>query len=399
MQDNQANQTQGLSDFDWESLTKEKYNSKVKLSKQDSINGTKILCKEPYAQELYDKYREFEKTNGIDLHAQKDLNVGQLYSVRATAISFKDDVVRTIEKNSGIEINIPFKEYGGDLESLKSGKNIEFKVILTRATVNCEYIGSEKKSRSVNYKEELIRHLEENTWFEVTIKKLIKGGYIATYKDEIECFVPGSQAGANVIKDFSVLLGETINVMVDNYDKSNDLFIVSYKKYIKYSLPEKVSDLRFGKLYTGTLTTRPYDFGIFVELENYYTGLVHSSDFENYDEVKRSMRAGDDIDVYVKGVNYKKHKNEYRIVLSLKKDEIPEDLIQWDNLKEQMEGNTFEFSMSNEKKGVIEVHFNGESIEIGLGKEYSNVNLEDYSRVTIHNVNPLTKSINYSLTT
>ena len=80
-------------------------------------------------------------------------------------------------------------------------------------------------------------------------------------------------------------------------------------------------------------------------------------------------------------------------------DQIPEDLIQWDNLKEQMEGNTFEFSMSNQKKGVIEVHFNGESIEIGLGKEYSNVNLEDYSRVTIHNVNPLTKSINYSLTT
>ena len=397
MQEQNVNYTQGLSDFDWESLTSEKYNSKVKLSKQDIKARTKILCKEPYAQELYDKYRAFEKSSGISLHAQKDLIVNQIYTVTATAISFGDDVIKTIEKNSGIEINIPFKEYSGNLDDLRQGKNITFKILLTRATEDCEYTGSEKKSRSINYREELISHLEQNTWFEVTIKKLIKGGYIATYKDEIECFIPGSQAGANVIKDFSVLLGETINVMVDNYDKSNDLFIVSYKKYIKHSLPEKVSDLRFGKMYTGTLTTKPYDFGVFVELEKYYTGLVHSSDFENYDEIKKSLKAGDDIDVYVKGVSYKKHKNEYRIVLSLKKDEIPEDLIQWDNLKEQIEGKVLEFSIPNNRSNTIEAHFNGESIEINLSNEYKNVDLKGYSGVMIHSVNPLTKSINYSL--
>lgn len=184
--------------------------------------------------------------------------------------------------------------------------------------------------------------------------------------------------------------------MVDNYDKSNNLFIVSYKKYIKHSLPEKVSDLRFGKMYTGTLTNKPYDFGVFVELENYYTGLVHSSDFENYDDIRKNLKAGDDIDVYVKGVSYKK--NQYRIILSLKKDSIPEDLVKWDRLKEDLEGNTFDFSEHETKRNTISMYYNGEAIELKLDKQYRKLDLSNFSKVLIHNVDPLNKRLNYSLT-
>ena len=185
--------------------------------------------------------------------------------------------------------------------------------------------------------------------------------------------------------------------MVDNYDRSNDLFIVSYKKYIKHSLPTKVSDLRFGKLYSGKLTTKPYDFGVFVELENYYTGLVHSSDFENYDEAKRNLRAGDDIDVYVKGVSYQKKKNQYRIVLSLNKESIPEDLIEWDNLKEALEGKEFEFSQLGNKRGFIEIYYDGKPLEIKLGREYNKVDLSKFTKVKIYKVDSLNKTFSYSL--
>lgn len=396
MQKNNKNYGQPLEDFDWDSLTNEKYNSKVKLSDQDRRDNTKILCKEPYAQELYDMYKKYEHENSIDLHVSKDLEIGQLYKVQAKSICLNTGVIKAVEENSGVEISIPLKEYGGDIEELKKGNGINFKVILYKANRDCEYVASEKKSRSINYRDELITHLDENTWFDVTIRKLIKGGYIATYKNEIDCFIPGSQAGANVIKDFSILLNKTISVMVDNYDKSNNLFIVSYKKYIKHSLPEKVSDLRFGKIYTGKLTNKPYPFGVFVELENYYTGLVHSSDFENYDEASRSLKAGDDIEVYVKGVTYKK--NQYRIVLSLTKESIPKELIEWDNLKEDLEGNKFDFTEHETKRNTILMYYNGESIELQLGKQYRDLNLSDFSKVLIHNVDPLNKRMNYSLT-
>lgn len=396
MQESNKNYGQPLEDFDWDSLTNEKYNNKVKLSDQDRRDNTKILCKEPYAQELYDMYKKYEHENSIDLHVSKDLEIGQLYKVKAKSICLKTGVIKAVEERSGVEISIPLKEYGGDIEELKKGNGINFKVILYKANKDCEYVASEKKSRSINYRDELITHLDENTWFDVTIRKLIKGGYIATYKNEIDCFIPGSQAGANVIKDFSILLNKTISVMVDNYDKSNNLFIVSYKKYIKHSLPEKVSDLRFGKIYTGKLTNKPYPFGVFVELENYYTGLVHSSDFENYDEASKSLKAGDDIEVYVKGVTYKK--NQYRIVLSLTKDSIPKELIEWDNLKEDLEGNKFDFTEHETKRNTILMYYNGESVELQLGKQYRNLNLSDFSKVLIHNVDPLNKRMNYSLT-
>jgi len=397
MQKNNLKETSPLKDFDWDSLTNEKYNSKVKLTDSDVKNGTKVLCKEPYAQDLYDMYRKYESETGADLHVSKDLEVGQLYTVKAHSICFKTDSIKTTESNSGVEIIVPFKDYAGDLEDLRKGNGTTFKVILYKASSDCEYVASEKKSRSINYRDELLDSFENNKWFEVTIKKLIKGGYIATYKNEIDCFVPGSQAGANVIKDFSILLGRTINVMVDNYDSSNNLFIVSYKKYIKHSLPTKVSDLRFGKLYTGKLTNKPYDFGIFVELENYYTGLVHSSDFEDYDEIKKNLKAGDDIDVYVKGVNYNKKKNQYRIVLSLNKESIPDELIEWEKIKEGLEGKEFDFSIIEERSNAIEIYYEGQPLEINLGKEYDNVDLSTLSKVLVHKVDPLNKTFSYSL--
>ena len=387
----------GHSDFDWDALSGGKYNNSIAITRADKKSGTKILCKESYAQEVYDLYNKYESQTGIDLHTLKDLEIGQIFEVTATSIHFTREEVKTIEKNTGIEIAVPFKEYSGNLDELMSGKNITFKVMLTKANDNCEYVGSERKSRTVNYRDEMLAHHKNNTWFEVTVNKLIKGGYIASYKDEIECFIPGSQAGANVIKDFSILLGKTINVMVDNYDKSNDLFIVSYKKYIKHSLPTKVSDLRFGKVYSGKLTNKPYDFGVFVELENYYTGLVHSSDFENYDEVKRSLRAGDNLDVYVKGVSYQKNKNQYRIVLSLNRDSIPDELIKWDQLKDDLEENEFEFTIVNERKGIIEFYYDGDPLKVTLDKKFLKVGLDQLSKIKIHGVNPLSKSFSYSL--
>ena len=389
--------TEPLEDFDWNLHETHKYNTKIKLTDQDKLDNRKILCNEPYAQDLYDKMVAWENTIGENFSFVKDLELHKIYDVRATSICFNTNTIRAVEKYSNIEVILPFKEYTGDLDSLASGneENINFKVILYKSNGNCEYYASERKSRTINYKDELLNNLKDNRWFEVYIKSLIKGGYIATYKNEIDCFIPGSQAGANVIKDFSILLGKTINVMVDNYDKSNSLFILSHKKYIKHSLPHKISDLRFGKEYTGRLTTKPYDFGMFIELDGYYTGLLHSSEFKDYHTVKREMRAGDTVNVYVKGVSMKK--KEYRIMLTLDRENIHTETLQWDDLKENIEGKDFEFSVSESDHNMIDIYMNGDSIQLKLSDIYLDKDLSEFSKITIHKVNVLEKAIKYTL--
>lgn len=395
MEKPQPTSSEPLEDFNWDLYSNGKYNTNVKLTDKDTKEHRKILCNESYAQDLYDKMVEWENEKGDDFNFSKDLKLNSVYNVTATSLCFNTSSIRAVEDCSNIEMIIPFKEYSGNLDDLSNGENSSFKAIIYKDNGSCEYYASERKCKSINYKNELLNNFKENRWFEVKIKSLIKGGYIATYKNDVDCFIPGSQAGANVIKDFSILLGKTINVMVDNYDKSNNLFILSNKKYIKHSLPYKIADLYFGREYEGRLTTKPYDFGMFIELDGYYTGLLHSSEFKNYNTAKHSYKTDDIIKVYVKGVSLKK--KQYRIVLTLDKETISDEVLQWNNLKEEIEGNNFDFTINSDDSRMIDIYINGESIKLKLDDIYLNKDISNFNKIFIHHVNVLDKAIKYTL--
>lgn len=369
-----------------------KYNTTVVLTDEDVASGVKIMCQEPYAQELYNKMKEYEEQTGKDLHACKDLDVGYIYEVRATQISFDDKLIYTEEIKSGVRIEIPFKEFASSIEDLAKGENLVFNVMVTKSDNGGHVVGSEKNCVSINLKKELFKLSEENKWFEVKIKKLIKGGYIAMYKGSIECFIPGSHAGANVIRDFSKLLGRTMNVMVDNYDQSNDLFILSYKKYIQKSMPKMVSELQFGKRYTGILTNKPYKFGIFVEFSDYYTGMVHSSEFENYDNVMREMKAGDELEFYVKNVT--KKNGQYRIVLTLDENGIDPEKREWDSLRNRTENKIFDYQVDSNSNS-IEIDIDGNPVKVTLRRKDLEKNLNMYPKVKVFKVDPINKNLKF----
>ena len=369
-----------------------KYNTKVKITEEDRKGGLKILCKEPYAQELYDKMKAYESQTGERIHAMKDLVEGGIYQVVAKQISFEDRMITVNEVNSGTQIDIPFREFSREIESLTRGEGLNFKVMVTKSTGSNEFIGSERKCLSVNYKAELVQHLESDTWFEVKILKLIKGGYLAKYKDSIECFIPGSHAAANIIRDFNKLIGKTINAMVDNYDQNNDLFILSYKKYIQHSMPQMVSELEFGKQYTGILTNNPYDFGVFVEFEDYFTGLIHSTEFENYDSVKRNLKSGDEISFYIKNVTRKG--KQYRIVLTLDPATIDSEKRQWSDLRDRTENKVFEYDVDS-KSNSIKIHIDGELYEVTLRRKDLERNLSLYPKVRVSKVDPINKNLKF----
>jgi ribosomal protein S1 len=379
-------------EFDWASYEGGgKYNTSVKLTEADKKNKVKILCMEPYAQELYDLYTKYESENG-EGSFRKDLDTGDVCKVKAMTISYQDRKLYVEDTTSKVSISIPFKEFSKSLESLTEDEaSREFFVKIYRVTADGEYLGSEKKAASISTKKELFDHLNNNTWFDVKLVKLIKGGYLAIY-DGVECFVPGSHAAANIIHNFSDLLGKTIPVMVDNYDAQNDLFILSYKKYVTHSMPTMVTDLKFDREYIGTLTNVPYDFGVFVEFEGYYTGLVHKSEFENYDQVRRKLKTGDTLPVYVKDVVFKN--GQYRIVLTLTQERVNNEKIQWQHLRNRTENQSFRYSV-DEKRNSISIDIDGENFEVSLRRKDLERNLSNLPFVKVFKVDPINRSLKF----
>lgn len=383
-------QMQEDKNFDW-SLYEDtsKYNTRIKISAEDRKNKFRVLCKESYAQELYTLYSNYEKGVSKASIFRKDLEVGDVCMVRATSVSFDDRKIYAEDLTSKVSVSIPFREYSNEIKSLIDNEaSLEFYVEIYRITNRGEYLASERKAASISHKQELFDYLNRDKWFEVKLTKLIKGGYLAMYRD-VECFVPGSHAAANIVHDFNALLGKTIPVMVDNYDPTNDLFILSYKKYISHSMPEKITDLRFDREYTGVLTNSPYDFGVFVEFEGYYTGLVHKSEFENYEEVRRRLRTGDQLSVYVKDVTQKN--GQYRIVLTLTKDQVSDQKMHWQQIRNSTENQKFSYQVMN--NGRISINVNGEELEVSVRKKDLEKNLSNFPFVRVFKVDPINQSI------
>lgn len=369
--------------------TKSTYNSNIVLTNEDKKSKVKIYCTEPYAQELYTIMSSHPSYNNI---SPKELTQGHVYRVNAKRISYKDETIYAEESASNSHVIIPFREYSGDIEELATGLNSEFYVQLYKSTKYGEHYGSEKKAHSVAYKQELFENLSANQWFDVTITKLIKGGYLALYKDEIECFIPGSHAAANIVHNFNDMLNRTLTVMVDNYDHSNNLFILSYKKYVAESMPTMIGNLEFNREYTGVLTNKPYDFGVFVEIDGYYTGLVHSSEFKDYENVRKTLKTGDILPVFVKDITTKG--SQFRIVLTLSQENTNVDKLAWQKLKERTESKTFTYEV-NLKKNSISIDIDGEHYEVSMRRKDLEKNLNEFPYVKVSKVDILNKSLKF----
>jgi hypothetical protein len=330
-----------------------KINTSVKLNSKDKKAGMKIHCMEDYAQSMYDQYfasEVFQNKSG------KDLQVNEIYTVKLKSYNPKESLVYANELNTYTSVYIPVRELINDspaeVDAMLSMDH-KMQVLIFRSEDGALY-ASERKCAAITYKQELDEFYKNNQHFTVKITELIDGGYIATYRGGVKCFLPGSQAAANVIYKFDDLLGKEIPVMIENFDSSNNLYIVSYKKYIRATLPTKISDLNFGKKYTGKLTAKPLDFGMFVEWDNYFTGLIHCTEFssqQDYLNFSKNYASGSPIEFYIKDVTFKKG-GEPRIVLTPDRNSISENRLAWQNLRDLAEGQILVFTVDKESRSL-----------------------------------------------
>jgi ribosomal protein S1 len=100
--------------------------------------------------------------------------------------------------------------------------------------------------------------------------------------------------------------------MIEGYVEAKDIFIVSYKKYLNKIMESKIQELDLTKKYKGYVTGTS-EFGVFVEWEEVYTGLIHKTEFNEESNIT-SIHPGDEIEFYVKEI-----KDNNRLTLTLEK--------------------------------------------------------------------------------
>ncbi len=261
---------------------------------------------------MLDSYNQFfSGSSQVDEYA-KDLSEGMVYSCRIVVLKEDEALAQT---STGQTIYIDLKKEKKDAEKLNiSGLtfNIGDTVQARIRVSNSNYYGSVIEYYIHSLRLELFEQIKkENSAYRVKIESINKGGYIVDLSG-IKCFLPGSLAAANRITDFESYLGKEIHVMIEGYVESKDIFIVSYKKYLSKIMESKIQELDLTKKYKGFVTGTS-EFGVFVEWEEVYTGLIHKTEFLEDSELT-SIHPGDEIEFYVKEI-----KDNNRLTLTLEK--------------------------------------------------------------------------------
>lgn len=109
------------------------------------------------------------------------------------------------------------------------------------------------------------------------------------------------------------IIGKEIIVMIEDFIPEMNSFIVSHKKYIEYVLPTKIKELDKEKKYIGTITGTSR-YGIFIEFEEIFTGLLHTSKMKSItlgDFKDKLFKSGDQISFYINEIT-----KDNRIILT-----------------------------------------------------------------------------------
>lgn len=219
--------------------------------------------------------------------------------------------------------NIKFNSLDDYLDFLESESVKDWfkenQISLVVSNNNGMIMGSLIKSYVLNKQVEFFNQIKDsNKIYKAKIIDKNHGGFIANI-DGVNIFLPGSLASANKIINFDNFIGKTIDVMIEDYLKEDQTFIASNKKYINYILENKIKDLQIGEQYSGNVTGTS-KFGIFIEWNTIFTGLLHISEMTQ--ELKDKFYAnyfkpGSKINFYIKEIT-----KDNKIILTGFKDII-----------------------------------------------------------------------------
>ena len=322
---------QNPEDFDW-SMYEDGWNGRsLKINKNVKVNNPKdkVYCHEAYAQEVYDKLcggkepvsKELKKNTLVNITDLEPINDN---TVMATINNGETNIIIDLDKEQKFMNTITINGKPGNKENFITSLQIpDLKKQILSMDLYAK-VGTDTEKASIwdgyvaKLTNELIEQQTENSKaFEATILSTNKGGFVVEIMGIIKAFMPGSMAAKNRVTDYESMVGQKLEVMVESYDK-NIGFVVSRKKYLNTILPVKLRDLakqlkkNQDMPFIGHVTdSTPY--GVFVEIDEYITGMMHKSLVsDNTREAmrNRTIKPGDEYTVYI-------HKIENnRVILS-----------------------------------------------------------------------------------
>lgn len=299
-------------DFNWEKY--ENWDG-TGLHVNPNIKGvppkTKVFCHEPYAQEMFDLYNSQSSK-----FVRKDLEKGDIVPI--VEIPYIDESGRmTIEILGGLTIEVDLgrekrfiqlfgfntvDEFVGALDNKeKRDKFVEQGLYA--------YVIESSPSAKISLWQGYIKKIKDEFMKEIDspsrayiakVLESVRGGFFVEVQG-VEAFMPGSLAAPNKIIDFDSYVGKEVIVMVEAFLPDMNSFIVSHKKYIDHVLPKKISELSLKEEYKGNVTGAS-KYGIFVEFNEIFTGLLHKSKMKQntYEKFKsREYNPGDEISFYI----------------------------------------------------------------------------------------------------
>lgn len=314
----------------------------MRLIENTSVNTDgkgRVYCQEEYAQELYDMMFGDKAPTG----PPKDFRLGDIIKGHITRIT--EDYLEV--DNGAITLYLDRERetrflHQQGVEHVEPGIFIEVMVINPKAS-----LASAEAAFAQNLKEELHRSLKENkTAYQVTVAGVNDGGFLVSLNG-LECFMPGSLAAANKVTDFESMMGKELYVMVENYLKKSDMFVVSAKKYIKHILPSKIKELDYTEEVTGHVTGVA-KYGVFVEWDEIFTGLLHETEAS---PGWQDMQNGEEIKFFVKEV-----RKGNRLILSQKGPS--EEVLAFEQFAEEFKGKTANGEVQEVKPFGIFIKFN-----------------------------------------
>lgn len=339
-------------------ITKSRENTTVVKRVGDK---SKIYCQEDYAQEVYDL---MFSTNVI----KKDVTVGEILKVKDFMVSNRDarEFIAVCDNFTTLYFNFAkekkyFEIYGVDRDTfhdwIEDGSYHDFlkennvyiqieNVEVARGSLYQAHL----KTIMKEFREQIIRPTSAYT-AKIVDKNL--GGFIVEVQG-IKAFLPGSLAAANKIVNFESYIGKEVTVMIEDYLKASDIFVVSYKKYLDYILPGKLADLERNQHMVGNITGTS-KFGIFVEFDDIFTGLLHTAEMsdETLDKFNtRQFKIGQEISAWLKDIR------ENKLILTENDPSVRRT--EYENFREKVEGNT-------KKATVISIKAHGALMEIEKG--------------------------------
>lgn len=203
-----------------------------------------------------------------------------------------------------------------DFSEFISDRNIS---VCVKKEPNGTIVGSLYDAHLHSLTEEFFRELKgAKNSYNAIIKSKNNGGFLVSIEG-VDAFLPGSLAAANKIENFDTYIGKEVTVMVEDFLRESQTFIVSHKKYINSKLNNEIDNLDEFTLYKGKITGFS-NFGVFIEFKGqdvFLTGLLYSTEmtedsknmFEN-----RTLKVQDEIEFYVKEINKR------RIILTQRLD-------------------------------------------------------------------------------